>query len=118
MRNLSTALLVSTLLCTSPAMAGTGHEHGPDGSHTHGPISSDAAIKKAEKQVKTLIQRGKLDKTWADAKVTETVKKDFGKGPEWVVSIKNEKVTDPANQTLYVFYTATGSYLASNFTGK
>lgn len=118
MRTISTALLVSTFLFTAPAFAGTGHEHGPGGSHSHGPISSEAAIKKAEKQVKTLISRGKLDKTWADATATGATQKDFGKGAEWVVTVKNEKAADPAKQTLYVFYTVNGSYLATNFTGK
>lgn len=118
MRNISSALLVSSLLLASPAMAGSGHEHGPDGSHTVGPISGDAAMKKAEKQLKALIAKGKLDKSWRDAKWTDTQQKDFGKGQEWVVSFKNEKEKDAAKQTLYVFYTLNGSYLASNFTGK
>lgn len=118
MRNISTALLVSTLVCAAPAFAGAGHEHGPGGSHSHGPISSDAAVKKAEKQVKTLIARGKLDKTWTDAKVIGATQKDAGQGPEWIVTVKNEKASDPAKQTLYVFYTANGNYLATNFSGK
>lgn len=118
MRAINTLLLVSALICGGPAFAGTGHDHGPGGSHSHGPISGDAAMKKAEKQVKLLIERGKLDKTWADAKVTEATQKDFGKGAEWVVMVKNEKATDPAKRTLYVFYTLNGSYIATNFTGK
>ena len=118
MRNISTALLVSTLLCVAPAFAGAGHDHGPDGGHSHGPLSSEGAIKKAEQQVKTLIERGKLDKTWANAKATGATQKDFGKGAEWVVTVKNEKVTDPAKQTLYVFFTVNGNYLAANYTGK
>ena len=61
MRNISIAILASTLLFSAPAMAGSGHEHDPDGSHSHGPINSDAAIKKAEKQVKSLVKSGKLD---------------------------------------------------------
>ena len=118
MRKISSALIVSSLLLASPAMAGTGHEHGPGGSHSHGPITSEAAVKKAEKQVRTLIGKGKLDQSWADAKLVESRQKDFGKGPEWVVSIRNEKEKDASKQTLYVFYTQNGSYLASNFTGK
>lgn len=117
MRTISTALVISTLLFTSPAFAGTGHEHGPGGSHTHGPISATAAIKKAEGQVGSLIERGKLDKSWSGIKASEASQKDFGKGPEWIVSFKNEKA-EAGKQTLYVFYTVTGSYLATNFTGK
>ncbi len=118
MRNISITLLVSTLLIASPAMAGAGHEHGPDGGHSHGPINNAAAINKAEKQVKTLIERGKLDKSWADAKATGATQKDFGKGAEWIVTFKNEKTRDAGKQTLYVFYTLNGTYIASNFTGN
>ena len=117
MRNISTALVLSALLLGSPAYAGTGHEHGPGGSHTHGPISMAGALKKAEGQVKSLIERGKLDKSWSGIKAAEATQKDFGKGQEWVVTFKNEKA-EAGKQTLYVFYTLTGNYLASNFTGK
>lgn len=118
MRHLITAAIVSALALSSPAFAGAGHDHNPDGGHSHGPITSDAAVKRAEKQVKTLVSRGKLDKSWEKAKSTGATQKDFGKGPEWIVTLKNDTVTDAAKQTLYVFYTLNGSYLASNFTGK
>ncbi|MDP1524419.1 MAG: DUF6488 family protein [Rhodocyclaceae bacterium] len=117
MCTISTVLVASTLLLAAPAFAGTGHEHGPGGSHTYGPLTATLAIKQAEKQLKTLVERGKLDKSWSGIKATEATKKDFGKGPEWVVSFKNEKA-EAGKQTLYVFYTLSGSYLASNFTGK
>ena len=117
MRTLPTALVVSTLLLGSHVFAGAGHEHGPGGSHSHGPISSASAIKKAEGQVMSLVERSKLDKSWSGIKAAEANKKDFGKGQEWVVSFKNEKA-EAGKQTLYVFYTLTGSYLATNFTGK
>jgi hypothetical protein len=118
MRNISTALLVSSLLLASPVMAGAGHEHGAGGSHSVGPITSDAAVKKAEKQVKSLVEKGKIDKSWSEAKMVESKQADFGKGQEWVVTFKNDKEKDTAKQTLYVFYTLNGSYLATNFTGK
>lgn len=117
MRTISTALIVSSLLFTTPAFSGGGHEHGPGGSHSYGQLTAAAAVTMAEKQVKTLVERGKLDKSWSGIKATEAVQKDFGKGPEWIVSLKNEKA-EAGKQTLYVFYTLSGSYLASNFTGK
>lgn len=118
MRILSTTLLTSVLLLSIPALAGTGHEHGPGGAHTHGPISSNSAMKKAEAQVKSLVERGKLGKNWAGLKASEASQKNFGKGNEWVVTFKNHNEADPAKQTLYVFYTLNGTYLATNFSGK
>ena len=118
MRKLTSILLASSLLCALPAMAGKGHEHGPDGSHMSGPITSETATKRASKHVKTLVEKGKLDKSWAVVNATGATQKDFGMGPEWVVSFKNAQESDPAKQTLYVFYTVNGAYIASNFTGK
>lgn len=118
MQLLTSVLIASSLLTSSPAMAGTGHEHGPGGSHTSGPITSETAIKRAEKQLQTLVTKGKLEKSWASVKSTGATQKDFGKGPEWIVSFKNDKEADASKQTLYVFYTLKGSYIASNFTGK
>jgi hypothetical protein len=117
MRTISTALVVSTLIFGSPVFAGGGHEHGPDGSHSYGLLTAASAVNMAEKQVKALVERGKLDKSWTGIKASEANQKDFGKGPEWVVSFKNENA-EAGKQTLYVFYTVTGSYLATNFTGK
>ncbi len=117
MRNISTALLVSSLFFVSPAMAGAGHEHGA-GGHSHGPISSNAVMKKAAMQVQSLIARGKIDKSWAEVKAGGATQKTFEKGTEWVVTFKNDKVGDAAKQTLYVFYSLDGVYIATNFTGN
>ena len=118
MRTISTVLLVSTLVFAGPLIAGTGHEHTPGGGHAVGPISDATAIKRADAKVKSLVANGKLDKSWAGVKSTGATQKDFGKGVEWVVTYKNEKASEKDKQTLYVYYTLTGHYLAANFTGK
>ena len=117
MRNISTVLLVSSLLLAAPVMAGTGHDHGSSG-HSHGPASSEAIIKKAANQVKSLVERGKLDKSWVGIKADGASQKTFSNESEWVVTFKNDKVSAPEKQTLYMFFTLDGSYIASNFTGK
>ncbi len=113
MRNISTALLVSSLFFVSPVMAGAGHDHG-SGGHSHGPISSEGVINKANGKVNSLIKSGKLDKSWADVKAVGA----STKGDEWVVTYKNDEVSDVAKQTLYVFFSLDGVYIAANFTGK
>lgn len=119
MRNFSTALLVSSLLFTSPVMAGAGHDHGSGGhSHSHGPVSSEVAVKKATEKVKSLVASGKIDKSWADVKAAGASQKTFGNETEWVVTFKNEKISDPSRQTLYLFFTLDGRYIATNFTGN
>lgn len=114
----TTVLLLASLFAAAPVMAAGGHDHGPGGSHSQGPISSDAVIKKAGKQVQALIGRGKIDKSWADVKAVGATQKAYEKGTEWVVAFKNDKVSDAAKQTLYVFYTLEGIYIATNFTGQ
>ena len=110
MRNISTALLVSSLLFVSPVMV---HAHG-GGGQSHGPISRSEVIKKATEKVKSLIENGKLDKSWVDADAYDA----STRGSEWVVTYKNDKESDTAKRTLYVFFSLDGAYIATNFTGK
>ena len=119
MRNISTALFVSSLLFASPVMAGAGHDHGSGGhSHSQGPVSSEAVVNKAIDKVRSLIESGKLDKSWTDVKASGATQKTFNHDPEWVVTFKNDGVSDATKQTLYIFFTLDGGYIATNFTGK
>jgi hypothetical protein len=113
MRNISTALLVSSLLFVSPVMAGAGHDHG-SGGHSHGAISGGEIIKKATVKVKSLVESGKLEKSWGDVEADGASTKN----DEWVVTYKNDKASDAAKRTLYMFFSLDGTYIATNFTGK
>lgn len=105
-------LLLSFL--SSGAVAGAGHDH----SHSHHPVSQSQAEETATKSVSMLVDKGKLDASWKLVKVTQTKQEKFSGHQEWVVSFKNEKVSDPSKQTLYVFLSLSGEYLAANYTGK
>ena len=120
MRNLVTALALSSLLMTGPALAGPGHEHDENGghSHSHGPVSSDDAAASASKKVKQLAAAGKIDPSWAETMPASVEQKTYDKGPEWVITFKNDKVADASKQTLYVFYSLDGHYIAANYTGN
>ena len=96
------------------AVAGSGHDHG----HSHDPVSQLQAEDVAMKSVAKLVEKGKIDKSWKSIGVTKSMKKDFSGHMEWVISFKNEKISDPAKQTLFVFLTEGGEYLAANYTGK
>lgn len=113
MRNISTVLLVSSLLFVSPVMAGAGHDHG-SGGHSHGSIPINEITKKATEKVKSLIASGKLEKSWADVKADSA----SSRGDEWVVTYKNDKASDATKRTLYMFFSLDGIYIATNFTGK
>lgn len=117
MRHVSLVVLVSSCFFISPAIAETAHIHGP-GGHSHGPASSELLIQKASEKVKSLVAAGKLDASWGDYKVIGTTEREMSTGKEWVVSLKNDKANEVEKQTLYVFFTSYGSYIATNFTGK
>ncbi len=106
-------LILTTVLGLSliaPAFAGPGHSHDP--------ITKEQAAAKAAKKRDQLVKAGKLDKSWSGVAASGVEQKTYAKGPEWVVTFRNEAAADPAKRTLYIFYALDGHYLAANFTGK
>lgn len=112
MKNLVTILLFTSLLFASPAMAGGNH------SHSSEPVSSEEAASKASGIVTQLADAQKIDITWVGTKVEGVEQKSYSKGPEWVVTFKNDKIKDTSKQTLYMFFTLSGDYLGANYTGN
>ena len=121
MKNLTKIyVLITAFGFAAPIYAGAGHSHDKDGGHSHssGPISEAKAKSKATQTMQNLANRGVINKSWTSAKVVKAEKKIFSKGTEWVISFKNESVKDKAKQTLYIFYSLDGHYIAANYTGK
>lgn len=116
MNNFTTSLFLLSLFIAVPtvSMAGTGHDHG----HSHAAISGTEAQIKAKQQVKQLVDAKKIDASWSDVKASKVKQKDYGHGPEWVIIFKNDKVKDASKQTLYLFYSQDGHYLAANYDGS
>ena len=104
----------------SPVFAGGGHSHDMNGGHNNssGPITEEKAKSKATRTMQNLTLRGVINKSWTSSKLLKAEKKNFSKGIEWVISFKNESVTNKAKQTLYIFYSLDGHYIAANYTGK
>lgn len=113
-------LLVLILLFFSvPVMAGAGHDHSHGHGHSHAKkVSRHFVVREAKRKVKSLVRRGKIEKSWNPAQVPTIVKRRYRHGHEWVVIFTNDKAADKSKQTLYLFYTLKGDYLAANFTGK
>lgn len=118
---------LSTFICTialffTPltAMAGNehNHDHGHDHNHNHEPVTRQQAEHFANDIVLQLVEKGKIESSWKSAPVNQAMKKQFGKELEWVINFKNEKITDPKKQTLYIFLSLTGEYIAANFSGN
>jgi len=117
------SLLLTALAFVVPAHAGSGHSHDKDGghsnhSHSHSPIDSNKAKTKATRMLSSLVKKNVIDKSWEGIQPTKAEKKIFSKGPEWVISFKNDKIKDEAKQNLFIFYSLNGHYIAANYTGK
>ena len=113
MKHLITTLLFLSFLTISPAIAGTGHSHGQEKA-----ISTEQVTSLASKNIERLIDAGKIDPTWKEVKANSIEQKTFGHDPEWVVKFTNNKIADASKQTLYMFFSLGGQYLATNYTGE
>jgi hypothetical protein len=114
----TTAVLFASLAFSLPIHAGSGHSHDKDGGHSHGAISNKKAVAKGLAKVKFLAQKGTIDKSWVGITQGSAAKKTFNHNPEWVVMFKNDKIKDKSKQSLYIFFSLDGHYIAANYTGK
>ena len=106
--------LVSTLIA-APALASEGgscHFHGSKPA-TEAVVADCASQRKA-----SLVKAGKLDASWQAVKQDKAELVDGKKGKEWKVSFKNPAVADATKQTLYVFFSQPGNFIAANHTGQ
>lgn len=101
------------IMALSPAVSFAHGDHAPKPS-----IEKAQATEVAKSQVSRLIADGKIDATWKNAELVGTEKKKSKSTWEWVNTFKNTKEADATKQTLYVFLTTSGDFIAANFTGK
>lgn len=111
-------IALSLILSPVSASAGGGHDHGH--GHSHGPvlITQSQAKSVAAGRVMMLVEQEKVDKSWGEAAIASAEKKMNGNQSEWLITFKNSQVSDLAKDTLYIFLSSTGDYIAANFTGK
>lgn len=88
--------------------------------HFHGSKPTTEAVVNdcADKRRDALVNAGKLDASWLTAKREAVALVDGKKGKEWKVSFKNPAAADKAKQTLFVFFSHPGNFIAANFTGE
>lgn len=118
MRITTVIFTLALMLLPMASMAGSGHEHEHDHDHSHEPVTQGQAEQAASKVVLRLVEKGKIDASWKKVQIEKSLKKKFGQNMEWVVSFNNKAIRDPEKQTLYVFLTLTGDYIAANYSGK
>ena len=66
----------------------------------------------------TLIEKGKIAESWQTIPQEKIAQIDGKKGKEWLVIFRDPDAKDTAKETLYMFFTLTGNFIAANFTGN
>lgn len=110
------SILTASLFNSTAAYAGA------DAScHFHGskPAAQTAVIQCATQYKDKLVEGGKLEKSWqAVNKVDKLEQVDGKRSKEWKLSFKNPDAADKAKDTLYLFYSLPGNFIAANHTGQ
>ena len=109
------AALLSTLIAAPSAMAAGGGR-----CHFHGnkPATQAVVTDCANQRKASLVKAGKLDASWQAVKLDKAELVDGQKGKEWKVTFKNPAAPDAAKQTLYLFFSQPGNFIAANHTGQ
>jgi hypothetical protein len=112
---ISASTLAFSLFAASPVFASEGSS-----CHFHGnkPASEAVVADCASKYKASLVKAGKLDASWQGVKLDKAVLVDGQKGKEWKVTFKNPAVADAGKQTLYLFFSQPGNFIAANHTGQ
>ena len=109
------ALTLATVFWTTAAFAT------PGGScHFHGnkPAAEATVTGCAAQRKEALLKSGKLDASWSAVKLDKIESVAGKKGQEWKVTFKDTAAKDKTKETLYMFFTLQGNFIASNFTGQ
>lgn len=112
---ISLAAIAAASLVAVPAFADKGSS-----CHFHGSkaASETTVVGCASQRKEALIKAGKLDKSWETARQDKVEQVAAKKGKEWKVTFRNPAATDKSKETLYMFFTVPGNFIAANFTGQ
>jgi hypothetical protein len=115
MKTFVLAVALASTLIAVPAMASEGSN-----CHFHGSKPASAAVVTdcANQYKASLVKGGKLDASWQSVKLDKAELIEGQKGKEWKVTFKNPAASDAGKQTLYLFFSQPGNFIAANYTGQ
>jgi Family of unknown function (DUF6488) len=113
--NIRIVLAALAAACASPAT----HADVGGSCHFHGnkPAAEATVAGCASQRKDKLVKDGKLDSTWQPVKHDKAELVDGKKGKEWRVTFRHPSPKDKAQETLYLFFTPVGNFIAANFSG-
>jgi hypothetical protein len=132
MKTLIKATVVTLVLSFTTLYAGDTHSHSHEGhnhsqeghGHSHrydalkSEVSKTAVEKAAIQEVKRLVLKKKIPKSWKSMPISKIGKTHYGDTNDWAVAFKNLKIKDKTKQTLYIFVSVRGNITGANYTGK
>ena len=88
--------------------------------HFHGnkPAAEATVSGCATQRKDALVKSAKLDAAWRTVKPEKIEMVEGKKDKEWKVTFKDTAAKDKTKETLYMFFTPPGNFIASNFTGQ
>ena len=88
--------------------------------HFHGKKQAEekTVLDCAEKRKEILINKGKIDGSWKAIQHEKIVQVDGKKGKEWMITFKDPTAKDKSKETLYMYFTLIGNFIAANFSGN
>lgn len=113
-----TKTVITTALIAAVFSAPAARADAGGNCHFHGskPAAETTVLGCAHQRKAALVKAGKLDAGWQAIKHDSIALVDGKKGKEWKVSFKNPAVQD--KNTLYMFFTPVGNFVAANFSGQ
>ncbi|MFY9460792.1 MAG: DUF6488 family protein [Pseudomonadota bacterium] len=93
---------------------------GASDCHFHGATAASPETVSAcsIKRQAQMVESGKLDKSWLSVKPGTPEQVDGKRGKEWKVVFKDSAASDKSKDTLFMFFTLQGNFIAANFSGK
>ena len=111
----SVVVSIAALGAAPAAFAG-----GDSDCHFHGakPATEATVLGCAVQRKESLVGSGKIDKAWQAVKHDKAEMVEGKKSKEWKVTFKDAAAKDKSKETLYMFFTLPGNFIAANFTGQ
>jgi Family of unknown function (DUF6488) len=117
---MKSTIIVSAFAAT--LFASTAAHAGADANcHFHGakPAAEATVIQCATQYKDKLVEGGKLERSWQSvSKVDKMEQVDGQRSKEWKLSFKNPSAADKTKDTLYLFFSLPGNFVAANHSGQ
>lgn len=90
----------------------------PNGHDKPQAIHKEEAITIANSQVKQLIEKGDIDKSWEAVKASSTTLERVESRMNWIITFKNPHEVDEGKKVLSVYLTNAGYFISTKFKKK